>query len=281
MPAFLEERYRRKHLNCVRHITLDPKGHGVVRIHMIPPRQDAADAPFLLLLNGDKLVPLNLSWAILLANFMDRLEPFAGLEISESDWRAMAASAVAETRKTYPFTPKAQLAGDLELMLTSLVAIARGQEPAVEVGALSLGDYAAEMTAPHRMDLMLSAMRRSGVWHCNQKCLHCYAAGQSLADAPELSTQQWLDILRRLREANIPQMTFTGGEPTLRADLPELVDAAQWFVTRLNTNGQLLTPELCAKLYDASLDSVQVTLYSADPTVHNALVGVDGFDKTV
>ena len=44
MPAFLEERYRRKHLNCVRHITLDPKGHGVVRIHMIPPRQDAADA---------------------------------------------------------------------------------------------------------------------------------------------------------------------------------------------------------------------------------------------
>ena len=281
MPAFLEERYRRKHLNCVRHITLDPKGHGVVRIHMIPPRQDAADAPFLLLLNGDKLVPLNLSWAILLANFMDRLEPFAGLEISESDWHAMAASAVAETRKTYPFTPKTRLAGDLELMLTSLVAIARGQEPAVEVGTLSLGDYAAEMTAPHRMDLMLSAMRRSGVWHCNQKCLHCYAAGQSLADAPELSTQQWLDILRRLREANIPQVTFTGGEPTLRADLPELVDAAQWFVTRLNTNGQLLTPELCAKLYDASLDSVQVTLYSADPAIHNALVGVDGFDKTV
>ena len=211
MPAFLEERYRRKHLNCVRHITLDPKGHGVVRIHMIPPRQDAADAPFLLLLNGDKLVPLNLSWAILLANFMDRLEPFAGLEISESDWRAMAASAVAETRKTYPFTSKTRLAGDLELMLTSLVAIARGQEPAVEVGTLSLGEYAAEMTAPHRMDLMLSAMRRSGEWHCNQKCLHCYAAGQSLADAPELSTQQWLDILRRLREANIPQVTFTGG----------------------------------------------------------------------
>lgn len=59
------------------------------------------------------------------------------------------------------------------------------------------------------------------------------------------------------------------------------MDAAQWFVTRLNTNGQLLTPELCAKLYDASLDSVQVTLYSADPAIHNALVGVDGFDKTV
>ena len=281
MPAFLEERYRRKHLNCVRHITLDPKGHGVVRIHMIPPRQDAADAPFLLLLNGDKLVPLNLSWAILLANFMDRLEPFAGLEISESDWHAMAASAVAETRKTYPFTPKTRLAGDLELMLTSLVAIARGQEPAVEVGTLSLGDYAAEMTAPHRMDLMLSAMRRSGVWHCNQKCLHCYAAGQPLSDTPELTTAQWKEILTKLRAANIPQVTFTGGEPTLRADLVELVDAAQWFVTRLNTNGRRLTPELCKALYEASLDSVQVTLYSDKAAVHNTLVGAQGFGDTV
>ena len=224
MPTFLEQRYCRKHLRCVRHITLDPKGRGAVRIHMIPPREDALDAPFLLLLNGDKLIPLNLSWAILLANFMDRLEPFAGLEISESDWHAMADAAVAETHKTYPFTKKTELAEDLSLMLTSLVAIARGQEPEAEVGVLSLGDYAAEMTAPHRMDLMLSAMRKDGAWHCNQKCLHCYAAGQSLADAPELSTQQWLDILRRLRSANIPQVTFTGGEPTLRADLVELVD---------------------------------------------------------
>ena len=76
-------------------------------------------------------------------------------------------------------------------------------------------------------------------------------------------------------------MTFTGGEPTLRADLVELVDAAQWFVTRLNTNGRLLTPMLCQKLYDASLDSVQVTLYSHDKDIHNALVGADGFDDTV
>ena len=280
MPTFLEQRYCRKHLRCVRHITLDPKGRGAVRIHMIPPREDALDAPFLLLLNGDKLIPLNLSWAILLANFMDRLEPFAGLEISESDWHAMADAAVAETHKTYPFTKKTELAEDLSLMLTSLVAIARGQEPEAEVGVLSLGDYAAEMTAPHRMDLMLSAMRKDGAWHCNQKCLHCYAAGQSLADAPELSTQQWLDILRRLRDANIPQVTFTGGEPTLRAEPGVLVDAAQWFVTRLNTNGRLLTPALCQKLYDASLDSVQVTLYSHDKDIHNALVGAAGFADT-
>ena len=281
MATLLERRYRRRHLECVRHITLDPKGRGVLRIHMIPPRQDADNAPFLLLLNGSRLVPLNLSWAILLANFMDRLEPFAGLEITESDWNAMAAGAVAETHKTYPFTSKEQLAGDLATMIRSLVAIARGQEPEAEVAPLTLGEYAPEMTAPHRMDLMVSAMTRGGAWHCNQKCLHCYAAGQPLSDTPELTTAQWRQILSKLRAANVPQVTFTGGEPTLRADLVELVEVAQWFVTRLNTNGRLLTPELCRRLYEASLDSVQVTLYSHDPAIHNALVGAEGFDDTV
>ena len=281
MATLLERRYRRRHLECVRHITLDPKGRGVLRIHMIPPRQDADNAPFLLLLNGSRLVPLNLSWAILLANFMDRLEPFAGLEITESDWNAMAAGAVTETHKTYPFTSKEQLSDDLATMIRSLVAIARGQEPEAEVAPLTLGEYAPEMTAPHRMDLMVSAMTRGGAWHCNQKCLHCYAAGQPLSDTPELTTAQWKEILAKLRAANVPQVTFTGGEPTLRADLVELVEVAQWFVTRLNTNGRLLTPELCRRLYEASLDSVQVTLYSHDPAVHNALVGAEGFDDTV
>lgn len=281
MATLLERRYRRRHLECVRHITLDPKGRGVLRIHMIPPRQDADNAPFLLLLNGSRLVPLNLSWAILLANFMDRLEPFTGVEIAESDWNAMAAGAVAETHKTYPFTSKERLADDLATMIRSLVAIARGQEPEAEVAPLTLGEYAPEMTAPHRMDLMVSAMTRGGAWHCNQKCLHCYAAGQPLSDTPELTTAQWKEILAKLRAANVPQVTFTGGEPTLRADLVELVEAAQWFVTRLNTNGRLLTPELCRRLYEASLDSVQVTLYSHDPAIHNALVGAEGFDDTV
>ena len=281
MATLLERRYRRRHLECVRHITLDPKGRGVLRIHMIPPRQDADNAPFLLLLNGSRLVPLNLSWAILLANFMDRLEPFTGVEIAESDWNAMAAGAVAETHKTYPFTSKEQLSDDLATMIRSLVAIARGQEPEAEVAPLTLGEYAPEMTASHRMDLMVSAMTRGGAWHCNQKCLHCYAAGQPLSDTPELTTAQWKEILAKLRAANVPQVTFTGGEPTLRADLVELVEVAQWFVTRLNTNGRLLTPELCRRLYEASLDSVQVTLYSHDPAIHNALVGAEGFDDTV
>ena len=276
-----EKRYRRAHLSCVRHITLDPKGPGVVRIHMIPPRTESPEDPFLLLLNGAQLVPLTLSWAVLLANFMDRLEAFSGCEIGEEDWAGMVRGAVDETLRTYPRTDRALLQEDLELMLRSLVAIAQGREPDVAVGALTLGEYADKMSAPHRMDLMVSAMTRGGVWHCNQKCLHCYAAGQPMGESRELTTAEWKDVLARLRAANIPQVTFTGGEPTLRGDLVELVDAAQWFVTRLNTNGRLLTPQLCRALAEASLDSVQVTLYAADAEAHNALVGAPGFDETV
>lgn len=276
-----EARYRKAHLTKVRHITLDPRGPGVVRIHMLPPRDDAPGAPFLLLLNGAQLLPLNLSWAIMLSNLMYRLERFDGQEIGEETWAQVLAQATEDTRKVYPRTGRALLAADLHLLLRSLNAIARGEEPEAMVEPLSLGEYAAEMTAPHRMDLMVSAMTKEGRWHCNQKCLHCYAAGQPMGEAAELSTEEWKTLLAKLREANIPQVTFTGGEPTLREDLVELVEAAAWFVTRLNTNGRLLSPQLCHDLYEASLDSVQVTLYSADGAVHNALVGTDGFDDTV
>ena len=283
-----EKKFWEQHLSCVRHITLDPKGPGVVRLHMIPPRAEGKDEPFLLLLNGAKLIPLNLSWAILLANFMAALEHFftegdnaPDREVKQADWERLAEEAVTATRSVSPRTKPEQLREDLALLMESLIAIARGQEPPVEVGTLSLGDYAPYMSAPHRMDLMVSAMTQDGAWHCNQKCLHCYAAGQPMGETPELSTEQWKTVLKTLRQANIPQVTFTGGEPTLRSDLVELVGAAQWFVTRLNTNGRLLTPELCRRLYEASLDSVQVTLYSAEGNIHNQLVGVNGFNDTV
>ena len=276
-----ELQFRQQHLNCVRHTTLDPYGPGVVRIHMIPPRADTLDEPFLLLLNGAHLVPLNLSWAVLLSCFMHELDVFSGREISKADWSALTDAAIKKARRVYPFTSAARLRDDLELMLRSLVSIARGGEAETEVALLSLGDYAPHMTAPHRMDLMVSAMTKNGVWHCNQKCLHCYAAGQPMGEMAELSTEEWKTVLQKLREANIPQVTFTGGEPTMRSDLVELVQAAEWFVTRLNTNGRLLTPQLCRDLYNASLDSVQVTLYAADADSHNALVGAPGFADTV
>lgn len=137
------------------------------------------------------------------------------------------------------------------------------------------------MTAPHRMDLMISSMEKDGHWNCNQKCLHCYAAGQNYANKKELTTEEWKKVIDICREVKIPQLTFTGGEPTLREDLVELIEYSKWFITRLNTNGILLTEELCKKLSQASLDSVQVTFYSSNSEEHNQLVGANCFEKTV
>ena len=111
--------------------------------------------------------------------------------------------------------------------------------------------------------------------------MHCYAAGQVHSEEKELSTEDWKRIIDKCRAAGIPQVTFTGGEPTVRDDLVELVEYAKWFITRLNTNGILLTKELTAKLKEASLDSLQLTFYSADESIHNTLVGAEKYRDTV
>lgn len=54
---------------------------------------------------------------------------------------------------------------------------------------------------PHRMDLMVSSMEKDGTWHCNQKCLHCYAANQPLGAVKELDTDQWLAVIQKCRAA--------------------------------------------------------------------------------
>ena len=255
--------------------------HGVLRIHLVPCKHRERSVPYVAILNGQDILPLNVSWAILLANLMDALQPFEGKEIGADQWKKLATQAVDATCKVYRRTPAAQIGADLNAMLDSFRAIAAGKEPPVKVHLMDLGSYAPYMAAPHRVDLMVSSMMKDGAWHCNQKCLHCYAAKQPLGAVPELDTDQWLAVIQKCRAAGIPQLTFTGGEPTLRHDLVNLVRAAQWFVTRLNTNGRMLTSALCRDLYEASLDAVQVTLYSADAEVHNALVGAPGFADTV
>ena len=276
-----ESSYLHQHLSVVRHVTLDPEGPGVLRIHLLPCKKARRNVPFVALLNGQDILPLSVSWAILLAGLMDALQPFEGKEISEDQWAGIAAQAVETAAAVYPKTAPDQIRADLNAMLTSFRALTAGQEPPVHVQPMDLGAYARYMAAPHRMDLMVSSMEKDGAWHCNQKCLHCYAANQPLSAVPELDTDQWLAVIEKCRNAGIPQLTFTGGEPTLRHDLVKLVQAAQWFVTRLNTNGRMLTSMMCKDLHAASLDAVQITFYSADADIHNALVGVDGYTDTV
>lgn len=267
----------------VSHCTFNPEGPGVVRIHLIPPKfRLLRSSAYIVILNGYYLLPLGYSWALLLQNFMAEVNRFDGKPITQADEDAILERTVRHVHKVYPSVPKADLEEDLEELVDVLFAIARGNDPDAQIEKLSIRAYRDNMTAPHRMDLMVSAMTDGcGKWQCNQKCIFCYAAGQEMGKTQELTTQQWKQAIDRLDAARVPMVTFTGGEPTQRGDIAELVGYAKRMVTRLNTNGVNLTPELVSQLKAAGLDSLQVTLYSHDEAVHNALVGCNHFADTV
>ncbi len=267
----------------INHCTFNPEGPGVVRIHLIPPkfRLFSSDA-YILILNGYYLLPLGYSWAIVLSAFIDEVNKFNGKEITADDEKTIEKNTVKRVLRAYPYMSKELIKDDLFDILDVIFSVANGKNPDIEIEKISLRAYKDSMTAPHRMDLMISAMKApDGSWNCNQKCVFCYAAGQSKGNVSELSTEHWKRIIDMLRKARIPMLTFTGGEPTMRQDIVELISYAKWFVTRLNTNGVLLTQKLCEELKAAGLDSIQITLYSSDKEIHNTLVGSDHFEDTV
>jgi radical SAM protein with 4Fe4S-binding SPASM domain len=125
-------------------------------------------------------------------------------------------------------------------------------------------------TAPLRMDMALT-------FRCNNDCVHCYAGGPH--ETPEMTTQQWKEAIDRLSNIGVFTLTFTGGEPTLREDLPQLLRYAQdkGIVTGLITNGRNLKDKAYVEtLEKAGLDFVQVTLESHKPAVHDLMTAAKG-----
>lgn len=277
-----ERKFYKENLTEVLHTTLNPYEPGVVRIHLIPAKYQPLRAnPSVVILNGKDILPINLSWTILLAIFIKQVNNYKGKEVTDEELKDVVEKTLDEAQKVYRYPGREILKKDLNRILSVFIDIAEGKVPNENIGQLSIGQYSKKMKAPHRMDLMISSMTKNGQWNCNQKCLHCYAAGQTYSDTKELTTEEWKKVIDKCREALIPQLTFTGGEPTKREDLVELVEYSKWFITRLNTNGVLLTKDLCERLYNASLDSVQITFYSANKEEHNKLVGANNFDKVV
>ena len=126
--------------------------------------------------------------------------------------------------------------------------------------------FSARPSAPYRMDLAIT-------YRCNNDCAHCYNARPR--DYPELTTKKWKQILDKLWSIGIPHIVFTGGEPTMREDLAELISYAEHNgqITGLNTNGRRLSDKgYLESLVQAGLDHVQITLESHDPMVHDQMV---------
>jgi MoaA/NifB/PqqE/SkfB family radical SAM enzyme len=271
--------------NGVYHTTLFLMHEGriySVRIHLRPARRQAATRePSIVFINGDIIIPLGFTWTVLLARFIDRINEHAGQDVSAELFHQVLEEVAEECHEqVFTKTKKERMVEDLGRIIDTIVDISLGRTPDAQIGQISIRDYAPNMRGPDRMDLLVSSISKDGVWHCNQKCAGCYAAGQCEAEVPELSTAEWKKLIDKCRRIGIPQLTFTGGEPTMRDDLFDLIEYSRWFVTRLNTNGLKLTPRYCARLCEVSLDVLQVTLYSHIAEVHNRITQGD-WEQTV
>jgi MoaA/NifB/PqqE/SkfB family radical SAM enzyme len=268
-------------------VTLDPHTPDVTRVHLIPLKTNVFKRnPSIILINGWHMFLVGPSWSDLLRAFINALNEKAeqGKKLSQKELDLVLDSAVEKMHNLYPSVPRDTLLSDLNEIVALCISISHNADVPSEIQSkVSLLEIAKSMKAPSRMDLLVSPMIEAGEWVCPLHCKGCYANSQpAMIINKPLSTKEWETIIDKCREAGIPQLTFTGGEPTQRDDLVELIYHARWHVTRLNTNGVNLTFDFAKKLFDADLDAIQLTLYSRDAAIHDALVGMKGaWTKTV
>ena len=145
-----------------------------------------------------------------------------------------------------------------------------GACPICELELDTITPFSVRPSAPYRMDLAIT-------YRCNNNCAHCYNARPR--QYPELDTGRWKQILDKLWDAGIPHVVFTGGEPTQRPDLAQLVAYAEGKgqIAGINTNGRRLKDAAYLnELVTAGLDHAQITLESHDPSIHDGMVGAQG-----
>lgn len=110
---------------------------------------------------------------------------------------------------------------------------------------------------------------------CNQDCGLCWQ-NRRWPDPPAALLRVWLD---ELAAAGVTQLTITGGEPTFRPELPELVERAHARGMRVmvQTNAVLLGERgRAAELYAAGVDRLFVSLHAADPALSDRITRAPG-----
>ena len=178
---------------------------------------------------------------------------------------------ISEIRSIYRVKERQALA-DYEKLIYTISTLAQTEEvdPISYLDINKIEPFSQEYSAPLRVDMALT-------FRCQNNCIHCYAGGPKETD--ELASEQWKRIIDRLHQIGVFILTFTGGEPTLREDLVELLYYGQkkGLVTGLITNGRRLTDKKYVKsLEEAGLDFVQVTLESHKPEIHDLMTGNNG-----
>ena len=123
------------------------------------------------------------------------------------------------------------------------------------------------------------------VWNvtrrCNLKCVHCYAHAKNIHFDNELSTEQGKELINDLADFGSPVMLFSGGEPLVRKDLPQLAAYAVEKGMRavISTNGTLITPPMARTLKEIGLSYVGISLDGMEE-INDRFRGVNGAFKS-
>ncbi|WP_269914748.1 pyrroloquinoline quinone biosynthesis protein PqqE [Acinetobacter sp. HY1485] len=119
-------------------------------------------------------------------------------------------------------------------------------------------------------------------YRCPLQCPYCSNPLEFASMKNELTTEQWCDVFKQARDMGAVQLGFSGGEPLVRQDLPELIGYAHQlgFYTNLITSGIGLTEQKIADFKQAGLDHIQVSFQASDPIINDMLAGSrDAFEK--
>lgn len=121
---------------------------------------------------------------------------------------------------------------------------------------------------------------------CALACRHCRAEATPGADPAELDHAAGLRILRRLADADPkPHVVLTGGDPLERKDLFALIEAARGFGLHVSVSPSAtprLTGEVIAKLKDAGVDAISLSIDGSCAKQHDAIRQIAGtFERTL
>ena len=112
-------------------------------------------------------------------------------------------------------------------------------------------------------------------YRCPLQCPYCSNPLDFAQTESELSTEEWVRVLRQGREMGAAQLGFSGGEPLVRQDLGELIAEARHlgYYSNLITSGLGLTRAKVESFAEAGLDHIQVSFQASDPELNNAVAG--------
>ncbi|MBP2132553.1 cyclic pyranopterin phosphate synthase [Methanomicrobium sp. W14] len=115
---------------------------------------------------------------------------------------------------------------------------------------------------------------------CNLGCRYCHREGE-VSPKEEISFEDIAEILKTAAKFNMKSVKFTGGEPTLRKDIIEIVKAVPTSMeSSMTTNGTLLSG-MAYDLKDAGLSRVNVSLDSLKPEKYRKITGKDYLQRVI